>query len=87
MLKHLAPVVSKMIITEVDTKRSLAADVLSEAAAEFGIETVIEKDAKKAFQLGQEIADANLASLFVAGSIYLLGELISGMTQEVTDAE
>lgn len=87
MLKHLAPVVSQMVVTEVGNNRSLNADALSEAAAEFGIETVVEKDAQKAYQLGQQLADANLASLFVAGSIYLLGELISGMTEEVTDAE
>lgn len=87
MLRHLAPVVSQMVVTEVDSERSLPSEQLSQAAMEFGIETVVEPDAKKAYELGQQLADANQASLFVTGSIFLLGELISGMTQEVTDAE
>lgn len=75
IVRALAPLASKIIITQARYKRALpAASLMEIAAQEFSGEITLDPDAKAALELG--IEDIRGKGLCVIGSLYVVGEAL-----------
>ena len=76
VLGELMPLVSRVICTEPANPRKMAAEKLEELVSEYGIETHMEKDLSKAFQMAMKLEkEADNAMILCFGSLYLIGQL------------
>lgn len=85
IVKALAPVASKMIVTQARYKRVLPASALMDVVMqEFSGEAVLTPDARAAFQTG--LGDIRGKGLCVIGSLYVVGEAIQWWDARTTPA-
>jgi dihydrofolate synthase/folylpolyglutamate synthase len=74
MVELLAPLADKIVITEVNMPRKLAAEDLGKEISKYNENIFIEKDIKKAIEKTLELAEKDDMIVF-GGSLYLIGEV------------
>lgn len=74
MVELLAPLADKIVVTEVNMPRKLAAEDLGKEISKYNENVFIEKDIKKAIEKTLELADEDDMIVF-GGSLYLIGEV------------
>ncbi|SET77661.1 dihydrofolate synthase / folylpolyglutamate synthase [Natronincola peptidivorans] len=73
VLKHLIPLMDRIIVTKPNNPRAMEAEDLAKELADFGKDIYVCKTVREAVNKAYEITEASDAVL-VAGSLYLLGE-------------
>ena len=74
MIEILTPLADKIIITEADIFRKMAAEELAEKVEKYNENITIEKNIEKAIDKAFEIAEKDDLILF-SGSLYLIGDI------------
>lgn len=74
MVELLAPLADKIVVTEVNMPRKLAAEDLAKEISKYNENVFIEKDVKKAIEKTLELAKKDDMIVF-GGSLYLIGEV------------
>jgi len=74
MIKEIAPIADKIIVTEANIFRALKADDLAAKIVKYNNNVVIESNIEKAVQKSFEMADENDLIVF-SGSLYLIGDV------------
>ncbi|MCI8342420.1 MAG: bifunctional folylpolyglutamate synthase/dihydrofolate synthase [Firmicutes bacterium] len=74
MMEVLVPLACKLVLTEPNNSRKWDVDKLTETIASYNVETIREKDIRKAYDLAKSITGKDDV-LCCAGSLYLIGEL------------
>lgn len=74
MVKLLAPLAHKIIVTEANSPRKLDAEILAEEIVKYNKNIIIEKDINKAIDKSLEISEKDDIIIF-GGSLYLIGEV------------
>lgn len=74
VLKHTAGLFQHMIATEPHTEATHSAEEIASLIEPYGVETTIEPDLNKAFDLACSMADKD-DLIIVYGSFYLIGDI------------
>ena len=78
----------ELVVTAAPGVRGLAAEAFAqELISQGGNVVLVIEDAKLAYQKALELAAQNSAALFVTGSLYLIGEILGELREDIEDEE